>query len=647
MARFFDRRLFQQARAERWGLALTVALGAIGGAATVGQAFALSRAVDAAFLGGLDLAGVWPWLRGLLALTALRAAAAWGAELAAGRVAARVKSALRERLLRHILALGPAYTHGERTGELVNTAGEGVEALDAYFSQYLPQVALAGLVPFIFLLFVLPADPLSGLVLLLTAPLIPLFMILIGHMADALTRRQWTELSRMSAHFLDVLQGLTTLKLFGRSREQIAVIRQITDRHRDATLRVLRVAFLSALVLEMVGTISTAIVAVEIGLRLLYGKMAFQQAFFVLILAPEFYLPLRLLGTRFHAGIAGVTAARRIFEVLEAGRDTAAPSADDALAAYQASRARPPAAGQPFTTKTQRHDGDECSVSADPWSARASPLRPRGETISPAPRRVLTRLHDVGYTYPGRDRPALAGVSLEIGPGEKVALGGPVGAGKSTVAALLLGFIRPMAGRVEFVRADDGSPTLLEERPPMAWVPQRPYLFNASVADNIRLGRPEATLEEVQRAAVAAHADAFIRALPQGYDTRIGERGNRLSAGQAQRIALARAFLLDAPLVILDEPTAHLDADTEAEVQAAIERLLEGRSALIIAHRLNTVRRVDRIVALEAGRVVPLPAPGLEIAPDSPAPWPQPTAKSPAPWPENRPTYPQLPLLAG
>ncbi|MEJ5200410.1 MAG: thiol reductant ABC exporter subunit CydD, partial [Anaerolineae bacterium] len=484
MARFFDRRLFEQARSERLGLVLTVALGAIGGAATVGQAYALSRAVDGAFLAGLDLAGVWPWLRGLLALTALRAAAAWGAEIVAGRVAARVKSALRERLLRHILALGPAYTQGERTGELVNTAVEGVEALDAYFSQYLPQVALAGLVPLIFLLFVFPADPLSGLVLLITAPLIPLFMILIGNMADALTRRQWTELSRMSAHFLDVLQGLTTLKLFGRSREQIAVIRQITDRHRDATLRVLRVAFLSALVLELVGTISTAVIAVEIGLRLLYGKMAFQQAFFVLILAPEFYLPLRLLGTRFHAGIAGVTAAQRIFEVLESSIE-----ADD--------RPPPPAPEIAARGAVGAHGRAPLHCALCAPAVQSSP--------------VLVRLRDVSYTYPGRDRPALDRVSLEIGPGEKVALIGPVGAGKSTVAALLLGFIRPTAGRVEFMRTDGETPSVMEERPPIAWVPQRPYLFNASVADNIRLGRPEATLDEVQRAAAAAHADAFIR----------------------------------------------------------------------------------------------------------------------------------------
>ncbi len=624
MSRFFDRRLLREAQEHRFGLGLTIALSALAGILTVGQAATLSRAVADVFLGGSDLAGIRHWLLALAGLTAARSLAAWGGEVTANRTALQVKSALRARLMSHILALGPTYIRGERTGELVNTTTEGIEALDAYFSQYLPQVALAAIVPLSFLAVVFPRDPLSGVVLLFTAPLIPLFMVLIGNVADVLTRRQWNALSRMSAHFLDVLQGLTTLKLFGRSREQIAIIRQITDQHRDATLRVLRVAFLSALVLEMVGTISTAIVAVTIGLRLLYGKMLFQDAFFVLILAPEFYLPLRLLGTRFHAGIAGVAAAGRIFQVLETSvRDGETRGRGDAETRGGGD------------TGTQGHGEGETRGGEDTGT------RERGETrlqgISPSPRPPISPspslpirvvFENVSYTYPTRDTPALDGISFEIGPGEVVALVGPTGAGKSTVAQLLLGFIRPTTGKITVeIAAEPGayqasghspapqlplsnlqSPTSNLQSPTSslhpAWMPQSPYLFYATVAENIRLGRPDATLEEVVRAAEAADADAFIRALPQGYDTVIGERGERLSGGQAQRIALARALLMNAPLVVLDEPTANLDLETEAAVQAGIERLLAGRSTLIIAHRLNTVRAADRIIVLDAGKIV-------------------------------------------
>ena len=561
MSRFFDRRLLTFARRERLGLVLTVTFGALSGVLIVLAARVLAAAVSGVFLGGLALVDVWPLLLALAIIAVARALLLWVGDVTANRVATRVKSDLRERLTAHLLALGPAYTRDERTGELVNTAVEGIEALDAYFSQYLPQLALAVLIPVTFLLVVFPLDFLTGLVLLLTAPLIPVFMILIGSLADSLTRRQWTALSRMSAHFLDVLQGLTTLKLFNRSREQIAVIAEISDRYRDTTLGVLRVAFLSALVLEMVGTLSTAVIAVETGLRLLYGRLAFEQAFFVLILAPEFYLPLRLLGTRFHAGIAGVTAARRVFEVLET----------------------------PVTT------GEQGSRGAGEMAS------PRLRT--PAP--LHLRFEDVHYAYDQGARPALNGVTFEIRPGEKVAVVGPSGAGKSTIAHLLLGFIQPTSGSIAV--GDDQLPVSSFQLPAssfqIAWVPQLPYLFNTTVAENIRLGRPGAGQDDVVRAAQQAGADDFICALPQGYETVIGERGARLSGGQAQRIALARAFLVDAPLVILDEATANLDPETEAQVQSSLARLLVGRSALIIAHRLNTVRSADRIVVLDHGQV--------------------------------------------
>jgi len=554
-----DERLLRQARLARWALLLAVLLGLLAGAATVGQARSLSRVVDLAFLEHKALHQVLPWGTLFLALALARAGLVWGAEVASGRAASRVKQHLRERLVAHLLALGPAYSRGQRTGELANTAVEGIEALDAYFRQYLPQVALAALVPLAVLAFVFPRDWVSGLVLLLTAPILPLFMMLIGSLADRLTRRQFSSLSRMSAHFLDVLQGLTTLKLLGRSREQAVAVAGISDQFRRATMGVLRVAFLSALVLEMASTIGTAVVAVQVGLRLLYGRLAFEQALFVLILAPEFYLPLRSLGARFHSGMQGVAAARRIFEVLE----TPAPAR---------------------------------SVEArEVTTAFALPVLPGRFSLSFA---------DVWYAYDEGRRPAVNGLTFEIAPGERVALVGPTGAGKSTVAYLLMRFLDPSRGEIRVDGVPLSSLPLSAWRARLAWVPQRPTLFRGSVAANIRLGRPTATSDEVVWAARQAQAHDFVQALPEAYDTVIGERGVTLSGGEAQRIALARAFLKDAPLLLLDEATAHLDPETEDAVQAAVVRLLAGRSALMIAHRLPTAATADRVLVMERGQIV-------------------------------------------
>jgi ATP-binding cassette subfamily C protein CydD len=547
-----DKRLLRQMRASRAALALTVLIGLAGGLALVLQARTLSAVISRVFLGGQTLPGVAPLLLLMLLLVGLRAVLTWAGETAAYHVAGQVKTDLRERLYAHLLALGPAYTRGERSGELVNTALEGVEALDAYFGQYLPQLCLAGLVPLSILILVFPRDFVSGLVLLLTAPLIPVFMLLIGSLASVLTRRQYGALSRMSAHFLDVLQGLTTLKVFGRSRAQIAIIGQISDQFRRTTLDVLRVAFLSALVLEMVATLSTAIIAVEIGLRLLAGQLEFEQAFFVLILAPEFYLPLRLLGTRFHVGVAGVTAAQRIFEVLET------PVPDGGLA--------------------RELPGDV--------------------------RQADIRFEQVRFAYAPGARPALDGVTFSIPAGQRTALVGPSGAGKSTVIQLLLRFSILESGQILIGGRRLGDWAAEGWRAQIAWVSQNPYLFNAPVEANIRLARPDASADEVLRAAQAAHAHEFITALPGGYATLVGERGARLSGGQAQRIALARAFLREAPVLIFDEATANLDPENERLIGEALDRLSLGRTTLIIAHRLNTVYRADQIIVLDGGRVV-------------------------------------------
>ncbi len=546
-------RLLGLAIKSRLALGLTIALGFLAGIFTIAQARVLSRVVERVFLQSQSLQQVASLLLILLGLLLCRAVLSWGGELAANRVAQRVKDRLRGRLVQHFLELGPAFAGGEKTGELTSALVERVDALEAYFSQYLPGLVLAALVPLTILIVVFPLDLLSGMIFLLTAPLIPLFMVLIGNLAQTLTQRQWQTLSRLSAYFLDVLQGLPTLKMLGRSQAQVEKIDRLSDQFRQKTMAVLRVTFLSALVLEMVATLSTAVVAVEIGLRLLYGRLSFEQAFFVLLLAPEFYLPLRTLGARFHSGMAGVEAARRIFQILE----------------------------------TPAREKNLPRTSSGPKSASFASLR----------------FQDVSVSY-ADERSALRGVTFEIHQRECTALVGPSGGGKSTVAALLLGFIEPHQGaiwlddrRLDEIPTDDWLATV-------AWVPQKPYLLNDSVEANIRLARPEASRAQVIQAAQQAEADEFIRALPQGYDTLVGERGLRLSGGEAQRIALARAFLKDASLVILDEATANLDPLSERRLQSSMQRLMSGRTVLVIAHRLNTVTQADRIIVLEQGKIV-------------------------------------------
>lgn len=558
-----DKRLLAELRPIRGMLALAIGLDVLAGILLVGQAYALSQTVSRVFLDGQGVVDVQHLLILLAIIAVVRALVLWGSSIAGQHIAGHVKADLRARLAAHLFSLGPQAARGERTGELVNTATEGIEALDAYLSQYIPQLALAALVPLTMLVIIFPVDVLSAVVLLLTAPLIPFFMILIGELANAQSQKQWQQLSRLSAHFLDTLQGLTTLKLFGRSRAQIAVIAQISDEFRDATLRVLRIAFLSALALEMLSTLSTAIIAVEIGLRLLYARMAFDDALFILILAPEYYLPLRNLGASFHAGVTGVTAAGRVFEVL------ATPVGG------------PPPHLPPVGTPSPSGRGGNLS--------RSEPL-----TIT---------FENVHYAYADGDRPALNGVSFTIQPGQHVGLAGRSGSGKSTVMQLLLRFIEPTAGRILVNGRDLRTLPVAVWRAQIAWVPQMPYLLAESVADNIRLGRPDAPLDDVIHAAQLAHADEFIRALPDGYATPIGERGARLSGGQAQRVALARAFLQDAPLLLLDEATANLDPATETLITASLDRLMEGCTALVIAHRLVTLTKVSPIIVLDHGMI--------------------------------------------
>lgn len=548
-----DKRLLGEARLARFAFVATVSFSLLGGLLIIGQAFLLSRIITQVFLDGLsqsEVGGLFLLLLGVIGLRALNQA---GIQISAAEVAIQVKQALRQRLLTHLLKLGPTYTQQERSGELSLTVTDGIEALDSFFRDYLPALFVSLLIPLVILLVVLPVDLLTFIVLIVTAPLIPIFMVLIGMAAGALAKSRYAQLGQMSAHFLDVMQGLTTLKLFNRSKPQIKIIAKITEQYRQSTLAVLRVAFLSAFALEFLATISVAIVAVEIGLRLLYGRMGFEQALFLLVIAPEFYMPLRQLGAKFHSGRDGTAAAERIYTVL----DTSLPEPEGG-------------AELPDFTHIQ--------------------------------------FEDVSVSFADGERPALHSFSLTINKGEQVALVGATGSGKSTVANLLLRFVQPDQGQILLTNQTDkvrlSGVDAEKWRAQIGWVPQRGYLFNLSVTDNIRVGNLDATNAQIIAAAQAANAHDFIQQLPQGYDTILGENATRLSGGQAQRIALARALVRDAPIYIFDEATANLDADNELAIQRQLTKFIAKATVITIAHRLKTIRQADKIVVLDGGRVI-------------------------------------------
>ncbi len=551
-----DPRLLRHARAARGSLVITVVLGLATTGLVLAQAELLARALAGAARGS-GLAVLQGTLAALLLVVGARAVVVYGAEAAALRAAATVKSQLRRQLVDRALRRGPAWLTRQQAGEITTLATRGLDALDAYFARYLPQLLLACVVPIAVLLTVTAADWLSGVVILVTLPLVPVFAVLIGLQTTAHTRRQWQLMARLGGHFLDVVTGLPTLKVLGRARAEADRIRAVTDEHRAATMAALRVAFLSALVLELTAAVATALVAVEVGLRLLGGHLGYQTALLVLLLTPEAYLPLRNLGGQFHASVEGTTAAARALDILD---DADSGAAD-----------RP---------------------AASPAAGRCPNLR--AETIE---------LTGVSLAYPGRDQPALRGISLVIRPGERIALTGPSGAGKSSLIALLLRFAEPAAGRIQAGGTDLAAIPVAAWRRQIAWVPQHPYLFAGTVAENIALGDPDATPGAIETAALLAGADVLAGSLPGGLDGRITERGRNLSAGQRQRIAIARALLRDAPLLLLDEPTAHLDPDGARQLLDVLETRLAGRTVILVTHRPDQLPGRYRVLTLDQGRL--------------------------------------------
>ncbi len=546
-----DRRLFRLGRGARPFLAAAVVLGLVGAGLVITRAVLLARVVAASFAGARpeELAGP---LAGLLGVAAAAALTAWLTEVAAHHSAAGVRSRLRSALLQQVASREGA---GERAGALAAAAGRGIEALDAHFARYLPQLALAAAVPVFVLAWMFPLDPLAGVIVALTLPLIPLFGALVGAATRARVARRWQAFSDLSTGFVEALRSLPTLKVFGRSREQVAAFAALSDRHRRETMGTLRIAFLSAFVLELAATISVAVVAVAVGLRVLDGGLGLEAGLTVLILAPEAYLPPRRLAAEFHAAAEGVQAASEILDRLDApGREPPAPGG----------RPAPP---------------------------RPAPLAVEGLTIS----------------YAGRPGPALARLSLEIRDGEYLAVAGPSGSGKSTLLGVLLGLVPPTEGRIRAAGIDLASVDPAEWRRLLAWLPQQPRLFHGTIADNVRFGAPDAGEDRIGRA-LAEAAAGFVDDLPRGIHTPVGEGGARLSAGERSRIALARALVRRAPLLLLDEPTAHLDPLTELAILDALDRLRGSTTIILAGHRPGAAARADRVLWLEAGR--PVAAPG-------------------------------------
>ncbi|RQH06956.1 thiol reductant ABC exporter subunit CydD [Paraburkholderia dinghuensis] len=551
LTKIVDRWLARRAAPIRPGIGRVVALGMGSGLLLMVQAALLAWILSAVVMEGAGLAKVWPALAAIPPVIALRYVLIRLSERVAFSAAATMRVALRNELLRKLQALGPMWLRGEASGALATHLVQGIEALEGYYARWMPGRALTVMLPLAILVVVFPVDWVSGIVLLVTAPLIPLFMILLGKSAADANRRQWKLLAVLGARFLDSLQGITTLKLFNASRREASVVARLSEAYRSSTMRVLRVAFLSSVVLEFLATLGIAVVAVLVGFHLFYGKIPLLRGLFVLLLAPEFYMPLRSLGSQYHERLDAIAAAERIMEIVD-------------------------------LPEPEEH------------GARAPLPAAEGYTI---------RFDDVSHDW-SSERPALDRLNLVADAGRITALVGHSGAGKSTVLNLLLGFARATSGEISVNGQLLNDTDLDDWRSRVAWVPQRAHVFAGTVMQNLLIARPDADFDTVRAAASDAGADDFIQSLPNGYDTELGERGVGLSGGQIQRLALARAFLKDAPVLLLDEPTASLDVHTQASIHDSLRRLARGRTVLLIAHRMSTAALADTIVVMEHGKAV-------------------------------------------
>jgi thiol reductant ABC exporter CydD subunit len=553
--RLVDPRLASRVPGLRRVAAVALALSAAGAVAVVVFAVALAHVVDRSLLHHAPLGSLAPTIVLVAVAIVARAGVALAADRSAHQAADRVVTSLRGDLLRHALHLGPSWLAGERPGELSLTATRGLRALHTYYARYLPQAAAAAVVPVALLAWVATQDWLSLVVVVALVVAVPLTMVYFGREASRRSERQWRRLSSLSARFLQLVEGLPTLRAFGRAAQGRREVDAATEGVRLATMRTLRVAFLSALAMDLIAGLGVGLVAMVLGLRLLWGQLGLQTALAVLLVTPEIFVPLRRAGAEFHASTEGQAAATRILEVL----DTPLGPGD-----------RVAAAGRP-------------AVATAP---RAAPGRPPDLAID-----------GLRVEYAHRGAPALDAFTLHVPSGARVALTGPSGAGKSTVLAVLLRFVQPAAGSVSLGDRDLAETDAAEWRRHFSWLPQRPHLFHTTLAENLRLGAPDAPDDDLRAVLDAVGLSALLANLPEGLATVLGHDALTLSAGERQRVALARALLRPAPVLVLDEPTASLDPPTVRRLAPEIEPWLASRTVLVAAHEPGLLR-VDAAVAL-------------------------------------------------
>ena len=483
----------------------------------------------------------------LIVIIFCRAALGYFSECFSRRGAMDIKANIRSRLLYRLFQLGPSYAQIKGSAKLTHLLQQGIDSLEDYFSGYLPTIAYCSVIPLAILIAVFPIDWQSGLILLLTAPMVPFFMILIGHKAERLNQKNWAKLQRMSSHFLDIIQGLTQLKVFNTSKREIAAVKKISDEYGDDTMGILKIAFLSSFVLEFLASISIALVAVVLGFRLYYGDVDYVLALWVLLLAPEFYLPFRQLGSQYHAKMAGVTAAEDLVEILN---------------------------------QTPPEQTNKSTFTA-PFSIK---------------------IEQANFSYAERSH-TLNNINTEFSSQGLYAVIGESGAGKSTLADLILGFIGPNSGKVTINNIPLSPANRDDWLQQCGWISQQAQVFYGSLAFNVAMSN-EYEDDKVQQALTMSGLAHFAQHLEQGILSHIGESGAGLSGGQAQRLALARVFYHQPSVLILDEPTSYLDQETEKIITSSINDYAKNNIVIVIAHRLHTVINAKKIIVLEQGKII-------------------------------------------